>query len=195
MNERTGIPTPYKGITYRSRVEARWAAFFDQLGWTVAYEPIDADYYIPDFVIMGDDPVAVEVKADLTVAELDRYSTRVLAAMKDHWRHDVLIVGSTWEPTGANNFAYGVNIGMLYEWVPPDEAPEWPDGGWHNGTPALWHTCTECGITSFYSDTYSYRSRICGHHDGDHLLGAIDIADLRAKWAAASEAVKWMPDR
>lgn len=35
----TPIPTEFKGITYRSRTEARWAVFFDALGAEFTYEP------------------------------------------------------------------------------------------------------------------------------------------------------------
>lgn len=48
-----GIPTKYAGIQFRSRAEARWAAFFDRLDWRWAYEPVDLDGYIPDFVLEG----------------------------------------------------------------------------------------------------------------------------------------------
>lgn len=44
------IPTTYKGIRFRSRLEARWAAYFDLIGWHWDYEPIDLDGYIPDFI-------------------------------------------------------------------------------------------------------------------------------------------------
>jgi len=37
----TAIQTTYRGIRFRSRTEARWAAFFDELGWPWEYEPHD----------------------------------------------------------------------------------------------------------------------------------------------------------
>lgn len=47
------IPTEYNGVVYRSRVEARWARFFDLVGIKHQYEPIwftDGKYrYKPDF--------------------------------------------------------------------------------------------------------------------------------------------------
>lgn len=48
------IPTLYRGICFRSRLEARWAATFDQLGWYWSYEPYGVDLgdgmlYLPDF--------------------------------------------------------------------------------------------------------------------------------------------------
>lgn len=45
------IPTEYNGTTFRSRLEARWAAFFDFCGWRWDYEPNDWNGYIPDFRI------------------------------------------------------------------------------------------------------------------------------------------------
>lgn len=46
-------PTRYAGIEFRSRLEATWAAFFDQLGWQWSYEPIDLNGWVPDFAING----------------------------------------------------------------------------------------------------------------------------------------------
>lgn len=43
-------PTLYKGVRFRSRLEARWAVFFDSLGLRWLYEPkTDAVGYMPDF--------------------------------------------------------------------------------------------------------------------------------------------------
>lgn len=49
----TAIPTAYGGVNFRSRLEARWAAMFDLLGWRWEYEPLDLDGYIPDFLVRG----------------------------------------------------------------------------------------------------------------------------------------------
>jgi hypothetical protein len=48
------IETPYKGYRFRSRLEARWAVFFDALGIRWEYEKEgydlgDAGWYLPDF--------------------------------------------------------------------------------------------------------------------------------------------------
>lgn len=42
-------PTKYNGVEFRSRLEAKWAAFFDlgDLEWI--YEPIDKKNWVPDF--------------------------------------------------------------------------------------------------------------------------------------------------
>lgn len=44
-------PTTYKGVRFRSRHEARWAVFFDVMGWGWEYEPIDLNGWTPDFRI------------------------------------------------------------------------------------------------------------------------------------------------
>lgn len=57
-NEQTikAIPTRYEGVTFRSRLEARWALFFDAIGTAWEYEPQGYDlgdgmWYLPDFWI------------------------------------------------------------------------------------------------------------------------------------------------
>ena len=56
------ISTKYKERIYRSKLEARWAAMFDLLGWNFEYEPFDLNGWIPDFVIYGINNILVEVK-------------------------------------------------------------------------------------------------------------------------------------
>jgi hypothetical protein len=42
-------PTEYAGVRFRSRLEARWAAFFALAGWEWSYEPVDMEGWTPDF--------------------------------------------------------------------------------------------------------------------------------------------------
>lgn len=42
-------PTKYNGVEFRSRLEARWAAFFDLIEWEWLYEPVDLLGWVPDF--------------------------------------------------------------------------------------------------------------------------------------------------
>ena len=60
------IETFYNGYRFRSRLEARWAVFFDTLGIRYQYEPegfvlSDGTYYLPDFYL-PDFKFWVEVK-------------------------------------------------------------------------------------------------------------------------------------
>lgn len=61
------IQTEYKGYLFRSRLEARWAVFFDEMGIKYEYEPegfeMDGSYkYLPDFYL-PDCYTYVEIKA------------------------------------------------------------------------------------------------------------------------------------
>jgi hypothetical protein len=55
MTNIKAIETRYKGYRFRSRLEARWAVFFDALGLSWEYEPegfeTDAGWYLPDFKV------------------------------------------------------------------------------------------------------------------------------------------------
>ena len=49
------IPTKYKGYNFRSRLEARWAVFFDNMKIQYHYEiegfPLESGLYLPDFYL------------------------------------------------------------------------------------------------------------------------------------------------
>ena len=53
VNEIKAIETRYKGYRFRSRLEARWAVFFDALGVKWEYEKegyqLPSGWYLPDF--------------------------------------------------------------------------------------------------------------------------------------------------
>jgi len=62
------IPTNYKGYRFRSRLEARWAVFFDTLGLKWEYEREGFDlgegiFYLPDFYL-NDYDIYIEIKPE-----------------------------------------------------------------------------------------------------------------------------------
>lgn len=71
------IETRYRGYRFRSRLEARWAVFFDHMEYewdyeAEGYELPSGKYYLPDFTIKSPEPgfagagkLGVEVKGDL----------------------------------------------------------------------------------------------------------------------------------
>lgn len=71
MNKIRAIPTVYNGVEFRSRLEARWAVFFDNLGvqWDYEIEGFEwsdggKEYrYLPDFYFPVGDGIYGEVKA------------------------------------------------------------------------------------------------------------------------------------
>jgi len=62
------IDTIYKDFKFRSRLEARWAIFFDELGLLWEYEKegfeVDGLKYLPDFWLPALD-CWIEVKGDM----------------------------------------------------------------------------------------------------------------------------------
>lgn len=62
------ILTKYKGYRFRSRLEARWAVFFDSINVRWDYEPegfilADGTHYLPDFLLkLPSGPLWVEIK-------------------------------------------------------------------------------------------------------------------------------------
>ena len=80
------IETEYKGYKFRSRLEARWAVFFDEIGVRWEYEPegftlSDGTMYLPDFLlhdvmgrgVYGDSgDIYVEIKGVLTQDDLHK---------------------------------------------------------------------------------------------------------------------------
>lgn len=79
MNTITAIQTEYKGYRFRSRLEARWAVFFDACHVNWEYEPEgfalpNGQFYLPDFLLHGcagrsPSDLYVEVKGKMTEAD------------------------------------------------------------------------------------------------------------------------------
>lgn len=79
------LETKYHNITFRSRTEARWAVFFDELRLPYAYEPegfdLGGDWYLPDFwlptpglwfEVKGVQPDAREVRVAKALSKASR---------------------------------------------------------------------------------------------------------------------------
>jgi len=91
------IETRYKGYRFRSRLEARWAVFFDALGvrWEYERQGFDlgsAGCYLPDFFI-PDMNLWVEVKpdADIDLADwvkVEAFQKELLAKEREASRSD-----------------------------------------------------------------------------------------------------------
>lgn len=82
-----GTETVYSGVTFRSRLEARWAIFFDLLDWDWDYEPCSYKVgarmeYLPDFYLPTID-LWVEVKGPffLSGRSISKYARAVAGPM------------------------------------------------------------------------------------------------------------------
>lgn len=179
-----GIPTIYNGVQYRSRLEARWAAFFDLLGWKYQYEPFELPGWIPDFLLLGAWPTLVEVKPVLEFPE-DIALEIEDACLPDH---ELLIVGCTipiGERPSLNNF--WIDRGP-FGWL-GEEMEEgsvcWGDacfGRWRAGG----------GRFGFCHSEQSFTDRISGGYDGgchgDIHFEWKEVLDL---WNRAGNLTQW----
>lgn len=135
------IETIYKGYKFRSRLEARWAVFFDACGVSWEYEPEGFDlggglYYLPDFLLhdvkLRHDPHAelyVEVKGQMT----DEDKAKILAFAEPYDDHPLLVVGNI--PFGKdihdrisniNEQTYDNQLLFSFELIDADVFPAYP---------------------------------------------------------------------
>lgn len=186
------IPTCFDGIDFRSRLEAKWAAFFQRIGWSYTYEPFDADGYIPDFVIHGESPLLVEIKPAVVRADYRAPIQKIEPALENHWNHDIVILGVDPFPKCLDNSwdDWFPPSGLLGEGMFADEGSEWYQPGWDFAT-GHWCECRKCGQASMFHSYQSYACRPCGHHSGDHYMGAADLYWLRESWCAATNGTQW----
>lgn len=85
------IETKYKGHRYRSRLEARWAIFFDTLGVPFQYEPEgfkfeDGTHYLPDFYL-PEQKAWIEIKGG-EISQQDKHKVEMLSEhIRETGRH------------------------------------------------------------------------------------------------------------
>ncbi len=77
------IETVYNGYRFRSRLEARWAVFFDAFGFEYSYEPEgfdlgEAGYYLPDFYLPS-----IRSYVEIKPGPLNDEEKRKLVALND----------------------------------------------------------------------------------------------------------------
>ena len=198
------IPTEYGGCRFRSRLEARWAAFFDLCRWHWTYEPFDLDGWIPDFALHSVDrkiAALVEIKplSPGQIAKLEKRSQfmgtdleKILPHARecgvefgeddepsdhDALKPDILVLGS--EPLClthyGSEFSYlGVLVG--YEC--------WSDCDFDLAAFGV----REGGGFDFYPEVGSYRPRIhMEPHKGVRYRGD----HVTAFWRKAGNLVQW----
>ncbi len=166
------IPTLYHGIQFRSRLEAKWAAFFDGLGWPWAYEPFDHAGWIPDFVITGEIPFLVEVKPDAepddaVMAKIDCATDGKHWVLLTSYEPDFRIIQG-WPSLGVMRAGGRLN-----------------DRGWEESL--IGKMGRSWGLRT---DTHHGRDFLTGHWSSQGPV-TVPIDELRALWAEACNATQW----
>ena len=173
-------PTVYQGIQFRSRLEARWAAFFDRLGWPYEYEPFECGGWIPDFLLKLHTPVLVEVKPAATSRELGDYVRKIDVSTAVH---EVLLVGVS--PFLDADRCFGLLRDRLWDYG-------WAEA-WHFGCTGMSARQPEHEF-GFCSSEGSYECRVCGAWNGDHHIGETG-AFVHAKWKLAMNDTQYRSPR
>jgi hypothetical protein len=170
----------HNGIKYRSLLEAKWASFFTRIGWQFEYEPFEGNAYIPDFVIYGHTPFAVEVKPAVSWKELNEHNAKVGSGLDGIWDHDALIVGAS--PIALKADDRDPAIGLLGE----------RNAEGFDFAAGVWAWCPDCGQWAIAHEWGSYARRPCSHYDGSPGgVSAHDQDALAVHWKRACNEVQW----
>jgi hypothetical protein len=181
------IETTYRGYKFRSRLEARWAIFFDSLRLEWEYEPegyelADGARYLPDFYLpsIGPRGLWVEIKAKgPTPDEVKKLEALVVGTKRD----GTFRVG---EP--AINVALAIGDDKRRQDGSFDSDNAWAyfpheDSVGGDG-PYLFCTCPWCGKIGFQFDGRG--ARVCGyrkHH-------ATEEEAMVALWGTRHEGLR-----
>lgn len=131
------IETKYKGYKFRSRLEARWAVFFDAVGMPYEYEregfDVNGRWYLPDFYLPWyrcyveiKPDVEEDIKAADEILKPFSESKAILLCVGDPLNDNMTLYensktykanfleGCWWGSTGAPESAY---CGMTKHWI------------------------------------------------------------------------------
>lgn len=158
------IETQYNGFRFRSRLEARWAVFFDALGIKYLYEPEGFDlgdelWYLPDFYLPEvDGGLWVEVKG-----VMDKLSEKKIEKFRDLLTPDrgdccLFVVGNI-PPKFINKEDH------LY-WLMDSQIGSYGSGGdWPMGLAR----CPVCGKWGIVYEGQYRSARLCGGEKQRHV--------------------------
>lgn len=98
------IETIYNGYRFRSRLEAKWAVFFDAIKWPYEYEPEGFTWsgqrYLPDFRCDLHLPTYFEIKPPLSAIDnmepIDKWKSFALEFVNEK-QSACIVFGSPWK--------------------------------------------------------------------------------------------------
>ena len=182
------IPTMFQGIQMRSRLEARWAAFFTACGWEWTYEPFDFEGWSPDFLLKLHRPVFVEVKPEITT-ELANELRVVSQKIREGGARVLLVGDSIIYPKDEESAFIGIGAGegsWSEDDAPFDDISLGECGGRCGCHPVV-------GMSPAHAD---YHCWVCDGHDGKpagRYRYCTDVPDIAGRWAKACNDTQWHP--
>lgn len=165
-------PREYNQKKFRSTLEARWAIFFDELGWNWEYEPYklenDDVVWEPDFVIKGHcGTIFCEVKpssSPLEWFETERYCQALDYSSSSNT--SLLLLGESPLPRG--EYCDGAAVGWI---VQPNTLQIEPE---------MFFNSSPIGICDEYS---SWACKITGKYESQVL--SVPWSKIQKMWIAA----------
>ena len=177
----TPLETIYNGYRFRSRLEARWAIFFDALGIDYEYEKegydLQGTWYLPDFwlpernhwlEVKGQAPTAEEwIKMTLLCCLTEKFATLSVGNIGPDAQHYVFLDGGPYTPR------------ELVGRVPPP----------YHLFPQQWGECEECQCVQLFvycttGEGFGW-CRACGCQN---MRAALGSPRLLSAYAAARQA-------
>ncbi len=176
------IETAYNGYRFRSRLEARWAVFFDMLGIAYEYEKegyhVGSMWYLPDFWLPQQD-CWIEIKGQKP-NEQERHRAEALAKFT---KKDVYLFSGP-IPLPDSSFNEKGPMGC-YEYGDGAEVFFWSDevaGEVASDHPYWWCECPVCGVLDICFCGWSERlschhsKRKAPNYGSSRLIGAYTAA-------------------
>ena len=187
----------YKGIRFRSVLEAQWAYLMDQIRWSWEYEPHEFGGYIPDFWVKGKRGFFLEVKPARDMNDIEKYLPKLNANLR--LRDEILVVGYSWT--------------LSYDTEDPFPLAGWlrqvfrGEGGHlrYKWAWSRWVTCGHCGSAAIQHDYGNYVCYPCGCReeiedlydppceDYMDLIEPANLSQLNTAWNAAKTEFRWEP--
>jgi len=178
------IDTVYKGHRFRSRLEARWAVFFNSLGLSYEYEKegfdLDGILYLPDFWMPALD-IFIEIKGS-ALTKLDERKIEALVRASN--KNCLVLIGQIGPPDTEHNVPYDCPMYSWYSVEPTDEDPE--TGACNYDSPYIWCECVICGKIGAEFDARS--GRLCRHPNVSEKNYNANSPRLMAAYRAAMGA-------
>ncbi len=169
------IETKFRGITFRSRLEARWAVFMNALGVMFDYEPegydLDGLFYLPDFWLPKQ-KVFLEIKPEEPSDEELEKARRLSELSK---RAVLISFGQPRVP----------------DFDHQDSMQSITSGGWDSGY--WWCECQTCGALDIEFNGRSHRIRCHCDKGGSDKGYNFDSPKLIRAYEIAQQQVFWSP--
>jgi len=123
------IETRYKGYRFRSRLEARWAVFFDALGLSWEYEPegfeTDAGWYLPDFRLVSGGPHPYTYWAEVKPQKLNETEREKAFALSSITNMKVIELNQIPNPHDLGNYMTWCKVRFHVGSKMKDAATDW----------------------------------------------------------------------